>query len=354
LEKELKMKTKYLIIGQGLAGTALVHTFDRNNIDFIIIDNGNDITSSKVAPGSYNPVVFKRHTLTWKVNEIFPALNEFYTNVGNLLNENIINNKNIIVRIKEKDKVEFWKKKAKTNELKKYMSLKLMSNFNDSRLIEGLGYGKINYSGILDVNTYLEKSKIYFLDNSKYIQSEFVFDDLVLETDSIQYRDIEAEHIIFCEGYRTAFNPYFFWLQFKLTKGEILTVRIKDFTQDYIIKSGIGIVPQGDDIYKISATYNWHDITERTTRGGRKYLIEKLNNYLNCDYEIINHQAGIRPTVKDRRPLLGTHPVYKNLHVFNGLGTKGVALSPYFSEHLFNYIENGKELDSEVDIKRFK
>ena len=70
-------------------------------------------------------------------------------------------------------------------------------------------------------------------------------------------------------------------------------------------------------------------------------------------FEIIDHQAGIRPTVKDRRPLLGVHPAHHQLAIFNGMGTKGVMLAPYFANHLVNHLENDDKLLPEIDIVRF-
>jgi len=43
-----------------------------------------------------------------------------------------------------------------------------------------------------------------------------------------------------------------------------------------------------------------------------------------------------------------------NLHVLNGLGTRGVTWAPYLANQLFNHIENNEKLDSEIDIKRLK
>lgn len=347
-------KTKYLIIGQGLAGTSLAHHFAMNNIDFLILDNNKNSTSSKVAPGVCNPVVFKRHTPTWKATETFDYLNNFYSQISTLLNEQLFSNINILVRINEKDKADFWRKKAKSDKLNKYMSPELLPNLDYDYLNQGIGYGMITGSGLLDTNTYLNKSKTYFETNNNYIEDTFNYDNLIVNKHSITYKDIQAQHIIFCEGYNSISNPYFFYLQFKLTKGEIITVKIDDFSVNEILKVGIGVIPRGNNIFTIGATYDWHDITATPSQHAKTFLSEKLSDFLNRDYEIISHQAGIRPTVKDRRPLLGTHPEYTNMHIFNGLGTKGVALSPYFSEQMFSYLENGELLDTEVNINRFK
>jgi glycine/D-amino acid oxidase-like deaminating enzyme len=40
--------------------------------------------------------------------------------------------------------------------------------------------------------------------------------------------------------------------------------------------------------------------------------------------------------------------------IFNGLGTKGVSLAPYFSKVLATWLEKGIPVNKEVDIHRYK
>ena len=75
---------------------------------------------------------------------------------------------------------------------------------------------------------------------------------------------------------------------------------------------------------------------------------------LKVPFEITNQQAGIRPTVNDRRPLIGLHPEHPQLAVFNGMGTKGVMLAPFFADQFANFLESATPIDKEVDIARFK
>lgn len=68
----------------------------------------------------------------------------------------------------------------------------------------------------------------------------------------------------------------------------------------------------------------------------------------------MEQSAGIRPTVKDRRPLVGKHPKYKNLAILNGLGTRGVMIAPWAANQLFYHLEQEKELDKEITIARYQ
>ena len=75
---------------------------------------------------------------------------------------------------------------------------------------------------------------------------------------------------------------------------------------------------------------------------------------INCTYNIVEHKAGVRPTVKDRRPLIGAHEEYSNLFIFNGMGTKGLSLAPFFALELIAHMESNLTLNEEVKLSRFK
>ena len=81
---------------------------------------------------------------------------------------------------------------------------------------------------------------------------------------------------------------------------------------------------------------------------------EKLKKIINTEYTIIEEKAGIRPTIKDRRPVLGSHKIYKNVYIFNGMGTKGVSVAPYFSNYFSNYLDRNFDIFKEISVKRFE
>ena len=137
------------------------------------------------------------------------------------------------------------------------------------------------------------------------------------------------------------------------TKGELLTINAPLLKVERVIKSSVFIIPAGNNLYRIGATYKWKDKTNEPTLEARQELKAKLDTFLNCDYKIVNHVAGIRPTVADRRPLAGRHPVYNNMYLLNGFGSRGVMIAPYASHQLLEFIENGRVIDPEMDISRY-
>ena len=148
--------------------------------------------------------------------------------------------------------------------------------------------------------------------------------------------------------------PFFCHLPLNGTKGEMLTIKAPDLKMDFILKSSVFIVPLGEDLYWVGSTYEWEDKTHGITESAKTELIEKVKQIITCDFEVVGQVAGIRPTTKDRRPLVGLHPEHGNVCVLNGLGTRGVMMSPFVAQELFNHLENGTELNPEIDIKRFE
>jgi glycine/D-amino acid oxidase-like deaminating enzyme len=133
-----------------------------------------------------------------------------------------------------------------------------------------------------------------------------------------------------------------------------LTIKI-GWEKDVIINRGVYIVPGGTPgQYRVGSTYKYDDTSEAVTEEGRQELEGKLKDLIRLPYEVVGHDWGVRPTSPDRRPVLGAHPESDRLVVFNGLGTKGVSLAPYFSEVLIHWLENKGTLNKEVAVTRYK
>ena len=148
-------------------------------------------------------------------------------------------------------------------------------------------------------------------------------------------------------------NPYFNELPLNVAKGEVLTIKAPNLNINFVLKSSIFIIPLGDDLYNVGATYDWKDKTHNISAEAKDELVDKLKHVIQCDFEVVNQVAGIRPTVKDRRPMVGVHPNNQHIPILNGLGTRGVMLAPYLAKQLFEHLEDGKPLDKDIDIKRF-
>jgi hypothetical protein len=237
--------------------------------------------------------------------------------------------------------------------LSKFLSTNLITKKWNS-ISSPFNFGEVLYSGYVDTNLLVDSYKQFLINQNAYLEDTFDYSGLVIEKEFISYQNIKAKHIVFAEGFGMLLNPFFNKLPLDGTKGELLLIKAPNLNLDVIMKSSIFVLPIGNDLYKVGATYNWEDKTNIPTEAAKKELIDNLKELITCDFEVIEHYAGVRPTVKDRRPLVGTHPVHKNLHVLNGLGTRGVMLAPAMAKNLYNHIENQIPLDKNIDILRIK
>ncbi|MBK5210363.1 MAG: FAD-dependent oxidoreductase, partial [Flavobacteriaceae bacterium] len=220
-------------------------------------------------------------------------------------------------------------------------------------VLADFGYGKLINTGRIDTKSLLEDYRNY-LTNRKLIRNEsFQYSALKINEELLEYIGVTAGKIVFCEGFGLKNNPFFNELPIQEAKGELITVHAPNLNVDFLIKSALFVLPLGNNNYKVGATFNWKDKTQLPTEEGKNELISKLESFIKVPYQIVDHIAGIRPTVKDRRPLVGKHPKFQNLAVLNGLGTRGVIIAPTVAKALYNNLENGIALDKEISIARF-
>lgn len=352
----MSKKTDYIIVGQGLAGSILALTLLKKGKSVIVIDNGKPNSASKIAAGLYNPVVFKRLVKSWLADDLLPYMNAFYPELEKLLGAEFYFSKRILKPFAEEQEKILWLKKTEEG-VGNYLNETIYTEDLNSIVYNPLGISEVKHAGNLDTLIFLNACKEYLKKENYFVEEQFDYSQILMPENSVNYKDISATKIIFCEGYKTTENPFFKWLPFKLTKGETIIIKLPDEHKipfEIVINKAVFILPLGNNTYKVGATYEWEDLSENTTEKGRLDLVEKLKKVLKVPFEIINHQAGIRPTVNDRRPLIGLHPEHPQLAVFNGMGTKGVMLAPFFANQFANFLENSTPLDKEVNITRFR
>ena len=341
----------YLIIGSGLAGISFAEIALHNDKSIFILDD-NSQNSSKIAGGLYNPVILKRFSEVWKAQEQLEVMNGFYTVLEKKLNSTIDFKIPILRKFSSIEEQNNWFSASDKTGLAPFLSTQLISKKYQS-IDSPYGYGEVLKTGYVDTALLLKKYREYLKNNNLFEEERFNYEELHFLNEGIQYKSIQAKHIIFAEGFGIHSNPYFKDLPLDGTKGELFIIKAPKLNLDVIINTSVFILPLGNHLFKVGATYNWNDKTDLPTDEGKSELIERIQEIVTCDFEIVSHFAGVRPTVKDRRPLVGTHKDYNSVHILNGLGTRGVMLGPAMAKSLFDFIEFQIPLDTVIDIKRF-
>ncbi len=340
----------FLIVGLGLAGISFAETLRMNNKTFSVISD-HSFNSSVVAGGMYNPVILKRYSEVWKAQEQLEASMPLYLSIQNRLGVTFINPMPVYRKFASIEEQNNWFIAADKPKMAPFLSTQL-KKINVPSIHAPYGYGEVLHSGYLDSKLLKSIYSKELLNQNLLSESHFDYNDLIIQDDFISYQGVQFKNIVFADGFGLHQNPYFNNLPLDGTKGELLIIKAPDLKIDFILKSSVFIMPIGNDEYKVGATYNWQDKTDAITDEGKQELLVELKQLIDCDFEVIHHFAGVRPTVRDRRPLVGQHFKHKNLYVLNGLGTRGVMFGPFLAQALFNFIYKGEELDKEININR--
>lgn len=349
--KFLKKMYDYIIVGQGLAGSLFAYKCIQHNKTFLLIDP-NTNNASKVCSGMYNPVILKRFTTAWNALQQVSQVEHSFKNIETYLETSLIESMKINRIFHSLDEQKTWLKKAKKEVLKPFLNTN-MEHIDNPFIENNFGTGEVFKGGKVNVKEFLAIFRKILQENQRLIEEKLDYDCLEVTDSLIKYKGFKALKIVFCEGYGLKENPFFNNLPLVGNKGETMVIKAPKLKLDRVIKSKVFIIPLKEDYYFVGATYNWNDKDEIPTEKGKNELVIKLKTFLKIDFEIIDHKAGLRPTVIDRRPLVGRHKNYHNLYVLNGLGTRGVMLGCAMADKLFDFIENKKSLAEEINIDRF-
>lgn len=340
----------YLIVGQGLAGSCVALQLLFRNKRVLVIDRVREHAATRVAAGLFNPVTGRQMTKTWMADALFPYLHSFYAKAEIFLQSKFFFSMPLyrpFVSIEEQNE---WMGRSSDTDYSAYVEAIHTGPFFMQQVKNPLGGLLLKQCGYVDTTVFTSALRVHLKKNSALLDEDFQEHELKIEDNTVTYRDWRAGKIIFCTGEIVKESSFFSWLPIRPLKGETLTITTNE-PVDVIYNRGVYVVPH---LWKVGATYNSHDASPFITEAGRLELTEKLNDLITFPHSIVNQQWGFRPTTPDRRPILGRHPAFEQIVIFNGLGTKGVSLAPYFSDELTRWMENGHPLDQSVDINRYK
>ena len=340
-----------VIVGQGIAGTSLAWALEKSGISFAIYADDLINTSSLLAAGLINPVTGRKYVKSWMVEDLWPMIEPTYRSMGESIGQNVISHVEYLRDFHSPGDENAWLSRCNDALYQRYIYSKQPFEIPHVRFNSSSLFG-VTRGYRIHADRLLTGMRQRWILEGKLINEIWETDRMVIK-DKIYYDGLSCDHVVYCSGVTKTGWSYFDDLPLIPNAGEFLIVEIPGLETDYLLKRSKVLVPLGDHRYWFGATYDWDCRSTCPTTEGKKQLVKALRDMLDGPFEIVHHFVGIRPTVKDRRPLMGTHYKYPNVHLFNGFGTKGYSLTPYWADHFIKYLTQNKPLDDSVNINRF-
>lgn len=348
----IKKDFDYIIVGQGLAGSALALHLAWRGKRIMVFDVPQENRSSLVAAGMFNPFASKGLIKTWMATDVFPYLHEFYPRVETLLKTKFFFQQPIYRPFLNIEEQNTWIAQTNDAAIQSFVEATHVKPAYPHQVHDPLGGIVARKGGYLDTPSFLNAVRSWLVSFGSFGAEHFDTDQIIDFDEGIIYKDYRASKVIFCTG--VPLHDAMRWLPVIKLKGETLTVSMQDAPELIFNRGVYAVATQTPGAFKVGSTYQLKNIVLGISLAGRQELEMKFQQLFKSSYEVLSQDWGLRPTTVDRKPVVGIWPGLKNRVIFNGLGTKGVSLAPYFASVLADWLNGKRELLPEINITRFK
>jgi glycine/D-amino acid oxidase-like deaminating enzyme len=343
-----------LIVGGGLAGTAVAWQCWSREVPFVVVDPGSPDTTSKIAAGLVTPITGQRLRVSWRLDELLPEARAFYERMERVVDGKFFHPSPMVRLLSSEREVKFWGMRREEPETLRWADTTSPGAEVDNSVFHNElgGFGQRD-AAWLDTVAYLETSRRFFAERGSWTAASYSDEELDVSPDAVKWNGEEYCAVILCRGAEERHAPRFFpWLHWDCARGVIADVKA-DVQEPRLVQRVAWMQPRGDEggigMFRAGSTYEF-DFT-RSLEDSIEELRGKLGTLLKVPFEIVSAQRGVRPIVKRKQLVVGRHPAHERVLILNGLGSKGVLRAPFFSRMLMEHLLDGVPIEAEVDVR---
>jgi glycine/D-amino acid oxidase-like deaminating enzyme len=350
------MDCELLIAGQGLAGTLVAWEAHWAGMRVTIIDPGETETASRVAAGIINPITGHRLAKSWRFDDLYPVARDFYRRAERELARTFYHPLTILRGLDDAERTRRWQRRVEQPDFQHLHT----DDPHRGRPADPAWFHACancfatDLCGFLEVEAFILASRAFFSRHHRVVEEFLDLDAIEISgrPHAVGYHGISAASAVFCLGASGRDQRFFHALPLRASKGEVLAIELSGCRENRIInRMGKWLLPTGQDRFLAGATYLWDPPDRLPSAEGQREITQSLGAILTRAPVLLGHRAGLRPIIRGSRPVLGRHPAFPGVCVFNGLGSKGVVNGPYFANLLIRHLHAGSALESDTDVR---
>jgi len=344
------MRAPVLIIGQGLAGTALGLELEAARIPFEIVEAPDVTAASRVAAGLVNPVTGQRFVKTWRVDELLPVARAAYARWEKRFGLRLWRDVEVERRFADATERERATRKFAAGELAPFA--KRLSE----HALELEGAAWVDLPALLDAAA--AHWRCAGVWRAATVQAnEFEFSAAVRSPGDaiVRWRGAAFRAVICCVGYGALVREWFAGLPFALVKGQILSLRADGLKPERLVHRGKWLLTDHLERARVGATFE-RDLADCTcTAEARAELLAAARELAGgrANFEVLGQAAGVRLALLDKLPLAGWHPRRPGLGCLGALGSKGTLWAPWLAQAWAAELAGQNALSRDVSATRF-
>jgi len=356
-------KPDFLIIGGGLAGITLADALSSGGAAVTVIDKNGIATGASGAPvGMADPAASRNANLFWEPVNCYSTIKRILEEVRDYTHKTFYRETPVCRPALSHERARAYQRSLERQDWPEgwctwLSESEIHGKYQGINCVEG---GLWHTTGLtVAIPDFLEAYLSMLRDRG--IQYKTIPDYSLLRIGSAwnfksDALTLSTKNVIHATGSASLKSTYWSDLPNEPVKGQLLQMKPEgDIPFDFALSGNGYISWVHPDQLIVGSTYE-HEFTHpEPDENGRKTIMRKFRQILPeiaIRVTLQHHWSAIRVSTPNRLPVIGAHHSEPGLHLFTGLGSKGLLYSRYTAQHLANNLLNGKQIRRELDIQR--
>lgn len=333
------------IVGLGLAGASLAWALAAMGQRVVIIDPGAGPSASRVAAGLVTPITGRRLTAAYTADDL-AKVEQFYRAIEAASGAAMFDTGRAVRLLADAAEVDLWRRRRTQADIAMHVLSETLP-IDAGRIVAPCG-GFVMAAARLDTRVLVAATRACFEVIPRRVDWRA---DVTVAVDGVVIAGRRVGTVVTCEGWTGGENTFFPGVVISGSRGDVLTVRFEHSASEATLHRGIWIAPAGERLHRVGATFAWTDLEQGPLATARQTLESALGSFVRVNYEVVAHEAGVRPVAKRRDVLMGRSRIDPRIAMFNGLGAKGAIRAARYAPVLAAHLVSGAPIPRAVDVR---